>query len=280
VRPPECLAAGWGAWAVWTIKPTSNRKDEGPGFFRAFSCAAATRRSQINGSTSFGFVGFSLDAVQIRGASRICRDWLRTNPGPNLTNQSSSDRSVSCVRPLGAKLPRSQSERNGAIDREPPPNKCTEYLTSKRACFSDRYEKEIKDERASGPWFAEMRRLRIDCTRYKLLDAAQLIKHAFGLARPSTGVSALIYLYWEPIDASRSALFQMHRDEIAAFAEQVTGGNPSFESMSYSELWKAWTAGANSRLKEHAANLRQRYDVAAFAGDAPFDVERSKIAQQ
>ena len=33
---PVCLAVEWVAWAVWTIKPTLNRNDEGPGFFRAF----------------------------------------------------------------------------------------------------------------------------------------------------------------------------------------------------------------------------------------------------
>ena len=27
-----CLAVAWVAWAVWTIKPTLNRNDEGPGF--------------------------------------------------------------------------------------------------------------------------------------------------------------------------------------------------------------------------------------------------------
>ena len=29
---PVCLAVAWAAWAVWTIKPTLNRNDEGPGF--------------------------------------------------------------------------------------------------------------------------------------------------------------------------------------------------------------------------------------------------------
>ena len=43
MRRPVCLAVEWVAWAVWTINPTLNRNDEGPGFFRAFlSCAAAT----------------------------------------------------------------------------------------------------------------------------------------------------------------------------------------------------------------------------------------------
>ena len=34
--PPVCLAVAWAVWAVWTIKPTLKRNDEGPEFFRAF----------------------------------------------------------------------------------------------------------------------------------------------------------------------------------------------------------------------------------------------------
>ena len=34
--PPVCLAVAWAGWAVWTIKPTLKRNDEGPEFFRAF----------------------------------------------------------------------------------------------------------------------------------------------------------------------------------------------------------------------------------------------------
>ena len=31
MRRPVCLAVEWVAWAVWTINPTLNRNDEGPG---------------------------------------------------------------------------------------------------------------------------------------------------------------------------------------------------------------------------------------------------------
>ena len=33
MRRPVCLAVEWVAWAVWTINPTLNRNDEGPGGF-------------------------------------------------------------------------------------------------------------------------------------------------------------------------------------------------------------------------------------------------------
>lgn len=46
---------------------------------------------------------------------------------------------------------------------------------------------------------------------YQLLDAAQLIKHAFGLAhsRKNEPVT-LVYLYWEPLDAGLSPFFAQH----------------------------------------------------------------------
>ena len=54
---------------------------------------------------------------------------------------------------------------------------------------------------------------------FRLLDVAQLIKHAFGLARcfkaqPTT----LLYLYWEPLDADRQAIMLAHRLETERFA--------------------------------------------------------------
>jgi hypothetical protein len=148
-------------------------------------------------------------------------------------------------------------------------SKCTEYLTSKPAQFSERYETAITDERASGPWYAEMLRLKgAGGVGYQFLDTAQLIKHAFGLAHHQNGrVTNLVYLYWEPLDAGQSPVFAGHRAEIAAFTQRVAGGNPSFESMSYGELWAAWAASGNVRLITHARNLWSRYAVAALAAE-------------
>ncbi|MCU0946696.1 MAG: hypothetical protein MUF47_00375 [Porphyrobacter sp.] len=50
--------------------------------------------------------------------------------------------------------------------------------------------------------------LRAEPRRYKHLDAAQLVKHALGLATEGnrSGLSpVLVYLYAEPIDACRNA---------------------------------------------------------------------------
>ncbi len=145
-------------------------------------------------------------------------------------------------------------------------SKCLEYLTPKRVSFSERYRTEIIGERCDSPWFAEMLRLvSRSGPSYRFLDAAQLIKHAFGLVRTAAQPTTLFYLYWEPMDAGLSPLFERHRAEIAAFADRVAGSSLKFASMSYPELWAAWDETGDLFLTRHAATLRARYEVPAWA---------------
>ena len=102
-------------------------------------------------------------------------------------------------------------------------------------------------------------------TGYRWLDAAQLTKHALGLACQPTRPVTLVYLYWEPMDAGLSPLFAEHRREIDAFAERVAGGTPRFEAISYLELWDRWAKSLDPRLVAHVANLRARYEGPAWA---------------
>ena len=99
----------------------------------------------------------------------------------------------------------------------------------------------MKEKLCSAQWFEEMLRLTGGGPQYRHVDAAQLIKHAFGLGNQPNGTDVtLVYLYWEPLDAALSPLFARHRAEIDTFAERVAGGSPRFEAMGYAELWKAW----------------------------------------
>jgi hypothetical protein len=75
----------------------------------------------------------------------------------------------------------------------------------------------------------------------------------------------LVYLYWEPLDAGLSPFFAQHRAEIAAFSGRVAGGHPTFETMSYAELWDEWATSGDERLTAHVAALRSRYEVPAWA---------------
>lgn len=141
-------------------------------------------------------------------------------------------------------------------------SKCLEYLTPKSAAFSDRYETEITDERRDGPYFREMLRLKQNPFAYSVLDAAQLIKHTFGIARQTAGRRAtLLYLYWQPSNARELPLFPAHWAEIARFADRVAGGEPAFRFFTYAQLWRDWASDPDERLCAHAETLLRRYHI-------------------
>jgi hypothetical protein len=129
--------------------------------------------------------------------------------------------------------------------------------------FSPAYETEIIDQRRDTAWFEESRRLARQPRTYRWLDAAQLIKHAFGLAytfpgRPIT----LLYLFWEPLNSEDHPIFAEHRTEVAQFGACILGGGPDFAAMSYTALWAAWDSDdAPAWLPAHVRRLRTRYLV-------------------
>ncbi len=70
---------------------------------------------------------------------------------------------------------------NGIIGIE---SKLTSFWHHNRASFSPAYAEQIRDARREQGYFLEMQRLTEAPEAYAWLDAAQLIKHAFGLAGP------------------------------------------------------------------------------------------------
>ena len=144
-------------------------------------------------------------------------------------------------------------------------SKCLEPLARHSADFSPAYNAGIRDARRNTAWFREMERLVAEPRAYSWLDAAQLVKHAFGLAHTFQGQPVtLVYLYWEPSNAAAYRMFIEHRAETARFAAAVEDDGPRFMAMSYRELWKAWSVqGGTDWLKRHVDRLTTRYDVAA-----------------
>lgn len=141
-------------------------------------------------------------------------------------------------------------------------SKLTEHLTRHRAAFSPAYAEQIQDARREQGYFREMLRLVEAPDSYTWLDAAQLIKHAFGLGHTfANRAVTLFYLYWEPANAEASPELAAHRDEIASFAERVAGSTPAFQAMSYPELWQYWrdSAGIPEWLTSHLDELAARY---------------------
>lgn len=142
-------------------------------------------------------------------------------------------------------------------------SKCTEYMTPKAAKFSDTYRDEIIDDRREGPWFKEMMRLREVPDAYRHLDAAQLIKHAFGLANTFPDRKVVLgYLFWEPVNHRDFPLFVEHRNEIEEFSERLSGAAPELAWGSYDQIWSEWdNALGGDWIKMHVSRLRARYKV-------------------
>ena len=143
-------------------------------------------------------------------------------------------------------------------------SKLTEYLSRHQAKFATAYEEQINDSRREQGYFAEMLRLKKQPDSYAWLDAAQLIKHAFGLTRTfSDRPVTLLYLFWEPVNPEVGPEFAAHRGEIEAFAARMVGSVPTFKAMSYPELWQSWrdSAFVPEWLHRHLEDLQNRYLV-------------------
>ena len=144
-------------------------------------------------------------------------------------------------------------------------SKLTEHLAKKPpAKFSDAYD---RLEGTTDPsWWAVYQRLRREPSAFKYLDAAQLIKHYFGLKafRTKQGINeaTLLYLYWEPEDADRYSELAEHASEVEDLARVVSDSAISFEALSYPDLWAQWNElDQPAWLRDHVAALRQKYAV-------------------
>jgi hypothetical protein len=142
-------------------------------------------------------------------------------------------------------------------------SKCTEYLSGKRRKPAVGYLElaSSSDERASSRFFAALS----DVPEFFHLDAYQLIKHYLGLARefPNRPLE-LVYLYWEPRNATDLPVFARHREEVMHFAELVSDDEMcGFTSLSYSGHWSELEEleSTPAWLGPHLAALRARYDV-------------------
>ena len=144
-------------------------------------------------------------------------------------------------------------------------SKLAEFLSRHKAKFSPAYAEGIGDARREQGYFSEMIRLMERPDSYTWLNAAQLIKHAFGLARTFNGRSVtLLYLFWEPANPEVRPEYAAHRDEIREFAARMAGASPTFKAMSYPELWQSWAyddALMPEWLHQHIENLQNRYLV-------------------
>ena len=139
------------------------------------------------------------------------------------------------------------------------------YRDRKIVSLSDAYDRPVWGN-AMQPFEAMRDRLRSGQSHFVMLDAAQLVKHAFGLiseAGRKEKRATLLYLYAEPRSlkgvALASSAFEQHRVEVAVFGEAVTGAAVTFHAVSYREWFTNWS-GESEAVAAHREALIRRFD--------------------
>lgn len=133
------------------------------------------------------------------------------------------------------------------------------FRDRKEAKLSDAYLRDVWGEGMES-WCAMRDRLRAKPRTYVHLDAAQLVKHAFGLVSEARRIGKkpiLLYLFSEPTKGRAVSPNQMacHRCEITSFAELVAGAKVRFAACS----WREWLSSFEGAAKEHADRLHERF---------------------
>ena len=135
------------------------------------------------------------------------------------------------------------------------------FRDAKTVNLSAAYDRDVWG-REMDPFTAMRDKLRSGETRFAFLDAAQLVKHAFGLVSEGVRIGklpVLLYLYAEPAARSGKAipaeLLARHRAEINIFQTVTAGAAVRFAACSYRE----WLGGWRSEAREHAVALLEHF---------------------
>lgn len=137
-------------------------------------------------------------------------------------------------------------------------SKLLEPLTQKQPKFSENYKK-LSLPRCEEQWWQLLESSK--SWRPSHFDVAQIIKHYLGLRnkyRDGRQIH-LVYIYWQPLNASGFQEYEMHQKEIELTASFLDGSEVDFVAMNYHQLWDSWAK--DPMLEIHAGNLKQRYAV-------------------
>jgi hypothetical protein len=138
------------------------------------------------------------------------------------------------------------------------------FRDAKAVNLSPAYDRDVW-----GPDMKRFERLRDDLrsgtTRFTYLDAAQLVKHAFGLvtaARRRKLRPVLFYLLAESEFRAGKAIepsaISAHRREVAEFAEAIAGDEVEFSSSSYRDWLLSWPTD-ELNLNNHRDAVLERF---------------------
>ena len=155
-------------------------------------------------------------------------------------------------------------------------SKFIEPISSKNQKFSPKYEAPFRGSSEHSPdaepgWarlyeaVLAMKKLSKDKQRFQRLDAAQLIKHYLGLHVTYRGKPVtLVYLFWEPTNASELEPYHRHSAEVCDFTEALKPAvsHVRFKALSYRDLWDEWENDSRwLGMAAHLSRLRTRYDL-------------------
>lgn len=139
------------------------------------------------------------------------------------------------------------------------------FRDTKSVSLSAAYDRQVWGDNMKG--YECMRdRLRSGQERFVHLDAAQLVKHAFGLWTEGhhrlNRAPVLFYLFAEPAARNGRAItpdeFAQHRAEIARFGKVVAGDQVKFYSASYREWLGTWRR-FNSDVAAHGQAIIEMF---------------------
>jgi hypothetical protein len=137
-------------------------------------------------------------------------------------------------------------------------SKLCEFLRSTVASFSPKYDAVVASV-ADSAWAVFFEELKQKPRLFRYLDAAQLVKHYLGLRSTfPKGDLRLVYLFWEPTNATRYDAYRVHAEEVVAVATRFARSNMSVVPLRYAELWAAM---GNSH-PTHVGHLQRRYSFA------------------
>lgn len=136
------------------------------------------------------------------------------------------------------------------------------FRDSKTIALSEAYDRDVW-----GPGMEAYERmrdqLRAGVEPFVHLDAAQLVKHAFGLVSEGRRLGkrpVLVYLYAEPSMRGRNVIpttaLTRHREEITRFTRQVEGAAVRFQACDYSTWLSGWSHEAAAHAKRIEATFQ------------------------
>lgn len=140
------------------------------------------------------------------------------------------------------------------------------FRGAKRATLSLAYDRPVWGEHMGA--FQDLRdELRSGISRFKYLDATQLVKHALGLLSEGgrTGKRpVLVYLFAEPGEISgrpiSPAAQAAHRAEVRSFAERVAGSEVAFHFDNYGSWLNSWSP-ATKEVSDHGERVSTTFKL-------------------